>query len=250
MCFAKHYTDRELLIGRKARFVGFTVFAVIIVAAALLGLLFVKNGELSGLGRASKRGGLRAPHGRLVRTKRLDQIEEASFAARFGMLAAIAIGVSVVVGGLHLLGIINAGWFVSLHFALCMILCVGVSLSDSGPWRPLAYALVGYLLPSAVLAMLWAVEAPLIAGLSTQAFNLIAAFIGALTCAFALACLPASYSYAREFEDGHVNAIQVSSRSLARKAYDALEDAAWKPPADRIADYKAASDLRSFMEKR
>ena len=231
-------------------FLGFTVFAIIIVFAALLGLLFVKNGELSGLGRVSKRGGLRAPHGRLIRTKRLDQIEEAPFLVRFGILAAAAIGTSVVLGGLHLLGVLNAGWFVPLHFGVCMILCVGIALSDAGPWRPLAYALVGYMLPSAILALAWAAEVDVIAGLSVQSFNLIAAFIGALTCAFAVACLPSVYSYAREFEDGHVNAIQVSSRSVARKAYDALEDASWKPPADRIADYKAAEDVRSFMEKR
>lgn len=229
---------------------GFTIFACIVVAAALAGILFTKNGELAGLGRVTKRGGFRAPHGRLIRTKRLDQTEETSFGSRFVILFAFVLVATVVLCGLHLIGLLSSGVFVTIHFAVCVALCFGVAHSDSGVWRPFAYALFGYLLFAAVPSLLWALSLFGLSSLDVESVNLVTAVFGALGCALSVAYLPAVFSYAREFEDGYVNAIQVSSRSVARKAYDALIDNSWRPPADRIEHFRAAEDIRSFMEKR
>ena len=230
---------------------GFSAFAVIIILAALAGLLFKKNGELAGLGRQSKRGGLRAPHGRLVRTKRLDAAEEIGFAKRFGILLGAMAAASAVLGGLHVFGALNANLFATAHLILCLAIPIGVARTDSGLWRPAAYALAGYVALAAIPALLWAFEVPPVAALSPQSVNLLSVAFGALGCALAVALMPGVCSYAREFEDGHVNAIQVASNSVARRAYDTLADPSWKPPASRIEHFRAAEgNLRSFMEKR
>lgn len=231
---------------------GYTVFAILIIAAAAAGLLFKMNGELAGIGRPAKRGGLRAPHGALVRTKRLDQIEETPFLSRFGILLAIGVASTIIFAILTHLIVTDAGsnMFVGVHFALCVAVTVGVSYADSGIWGPLAYALGGYLVGAALVSVCWAFGILPFGEASIDDVNMITVCVAALCCALSVSFMPTVYSYAREFEDGHVNAIQVSSRSVARKAYDAVLDPSWKPPADRIKDYRAVDDLRSYQEKR
>ncbi len=231
---------------------GYAIITIAIVLAAAAGFAFVKNGELAGLGRGGKRGGLRNPHGALVRTKRLDATEQTSFPYRFGILLAIVVGVTALLGLVSFTQILNWGsaTFLTVHFILCVGLCMGVSMSDSGMWRPLAWALLGYLVLALVPNVLWVYEVTFVASLSFAHVNALTALLGGVGCALGAALMPPLFSYAREFEDGHVNAIQVSGNSIARKAYDALLDPSWKPPADRIKDFRAAEDVRSFMEKR
>lgn len=231
---------------------GYTVFACIILIAALVGFLFKKNGELAGLGRESKRGGLRAPHGRLVRTKRLDSTEDLPFLPRLGICLAVVAAVTMVIGLIAFVGLLSWGsmFFVGIHLILCIAACAVIAQSESGVWRPLAYAFAGYLVFAIIPSLMWAFEVPPVAAMQYQNVNMLTVILAAFGCALVVACMPSLYAYAREFEDGYVNAIQVSSRSVARRAYDALLDPSWKPPADRVENYAAAEDPRSFMEKR
>ncbi len=230
----------------------YTIITIIIILAAVAGWIFKVNGELAGLGRKVTRGSFCSPHGSLVRTKRLDATEELPVFTRFGIMLAIGVGVTALLFLLSYFGLFSWGGAALLvvHFIVLMALCVGVAHSDAGIWRPLAYALFGYVLLAIIPSALWVYEITPVAQLSFGDVNMLTCAFGALGAAVAVTLMPSLYSYAREFEDGHVNAIQVSSRSVARKAYDSVCDPTWKPPADRIADFKATQDIRSYMEKR
>lgn len=216
---------------------GFTIFAIVIIVASLAGLLFKKNGELSGLGRDHKRGGLRAPHGKLVRTKRLDGIEDLSFKSRLGIVFAIVAGLTILVVGLCLIGILEFGGAlaVCVHFVLVIGTSIAVAQADVGLWRACAFAVGGYLLLAALLSIAWVAGVPFVSTLSAPVVNMLTIVFGAIGAAFGIAWMPAVRTYAREFEDGHVNTIQISANAAAVKAYDQLLDNSWKPPADRIA---------------
>lgn len=228
---------------------GYTVFAVVVIALAFLGLLFTKNGELSGLGRDHARGGLRAPHGKLVRTKRLDNVEEASFFEVFPKLALILFGVTAVIFLLSFVGVLawDGAVGVSLDFLLVIGLAIVLLASDAGYWKPSAYSIAGYILFAAVPSLMWIFVPSVAESMGVGIVNALTMILGTLGTALLASFMPAVRTYAREFEDGHVNTIQVSSRSTACKAYVALEDASWKPPADRIKNPEAANDPRAFV---
>ncbi|MDO4290589.1 MAG: hypothetical protein Q4C41_05105 [Eggerthellaceae bacterium] len=226
---------------------GFTIFAVIVLAVGAVGLLFQKNGEFAGLGRPAKRGGLRAPHGRLVRTKRLDTFEDLPFSAKFPQAFLVTFAITVVIGALCLFGVLS---LVSVVPVSLDILCVTVAAccltqADAGVVRAFAYALFGYM-AAAVLATIVGMAA----GAGVDMVNALTMVAGTLGASAAVAWMPLVRTYAREFEDGHVNVIKVSAKSAAARAFDPLCDQAWKPPADRIADAEAAENLREHMKKR
>ena len=226
----------------------FTITTIVILLAALFGLLFKKNGELAGLGRESRRGGIRAPHGRLVRTKRLDAIEDAGFFEIFPRLALVLGIETLVVLSLCFVGLLS--WegmaAVSIHVLAVIATTVFVSYSETGVWQPLAYALVGYLVPGFALALLWAANVSLVLSWGASGVNAATMVLGMLGVALCVSWMPVVRTYAREFEDGYVNVIQVSRRSVACRAYEALSDDSWKPPADRIADPGRANDPRKY----
>ena len=207
------------------------VIVGLIVVAAALGLAFVKVGELAGLGRPAPRGSLRAPHGRLVRTRCLDEPAALGFAARLARLGApllVVLALSLAVG---LAGLLPLGGVLlpSLELIAAVAVGLGLTYADAGPWRALGYALAGYL----------------VGGVAATAAGLGAMLAGTALEALALAWMPPKRAWAREFEDGHVNAIRVSDRSAAARAYAALADAAWQPPADRIRHAHAHDVVRA-----
>lgn len=230
----------------------FTVFSIVVVAAACLGLVFKKNGELAGLGREHQRGGLRAPHGKLVRTKRLDaDSDDTPFTSRFLRLLVVLAALTIVICLLCAFGVFSwegsAG--VGLDLALVIGAAVACSYSAAGAWRPFGFAAAGYLVPGLVLAFCWAAGVPFVCALGTAGVNLLTMVLGTLGCAAAVAWMPVIATYAREFEDGHVNVIQVSERSTACRAYEALADQSWKPPADRVKDPGIANDPRAHARR-
>lgn len=230
----------------KGCVVGYTLVFIVVIVAALLGLVFTKNGELAGLGRDHKRGGLRAPHGRLVRTKRLDTIEERAFTSRLAIVSGIIAAITALVFVVCLLGVIEFGGTLAVcaHFVCVVGVAVAVSQHDMGLWRPCAYSVGGYLIAGALVSFAWVLGLPLVSVMSAQAVNMLTAVAGAIGAALGIAMMPAYRTYAREFEDGHVNTIQVSARSTAAKAYDLVLDPAWKPPADRIDHPEYAENPR------
>ena len=219
------------------------VIAGLIVVAAALGLAFVKVGELAGLGRPAPRGSLRAPHGRLVRTRCLDAPAALGFAARLARLGApllVVLALSLAVG---LAGLLPLGGVLlpSLELVAAVAVGLGLTYADAGPWRALGYALAGYLVGGVAATA---------AGLGVMpgdgaAINGLTLVAGTALEALALAWMPPKRAWAREFEDGHVNAIRVSDRSAAARAYAALADAAWQPPADRIRHAHAHDVVRA-----
>lgn len=230
----------------------FTFFSIAVVVAACLGFVFKKNGELAGLGRERKRGGLQAPHGKLVRTKRLDADSDgSSFAARFCRLLVVLAVLTAVVCLLCVLGLLSweGSVAVGLDLALVVGAAVACSYSAAGAWRPFGFAAAGYLVPGLLLACFWAAGFPFAYALGTAGVNLLTMVLGTLGCAAAAAWMPVIATYAREFEDGHVNVIQVSVRSTACRAYEALADQSWKPPADRVKDPGIANDPRAHARR-
>ena len=226
----------------------FTVVAFAVLAAAALGFAFMKNGELAGLGREHKRGSLRAPHGKLVRTKRLDNVVDASFAEVFPRLALVLFGITAIIFLLSAVGILSwdGAVGVSLDFLLVIGLSIILSASDSGYWKPSAYSISGYILFAAVPSAIWVFVPSVAEVLGVGTVNALTMLLGTLGTALLVSTMPAVYTYAREFEDGHVNSILVSSRSTACKAYSALEDPSWRPPADRVKNPEVANDPRFF----
>lgn len=225
---------------------GYTIAAVLILIASFAGLLFVKNGELSGLGREHARGSFRSPHGRLVRTKRLDSIEESGFVRKLAITGGIVAAITVVVLGVCLLGIIDFGSPVALfaHFVLVMLAACALSQLDAGIWRSCAFAMAGYLIMSFALSGFWYLGVPGVSSLDAASIDMLTMVFGAIGAVLGIVVMPTIRTYAREFEDGHVNTIRVSSRSTAAKAYDLLLDQSWKPPADRIAHPEYADNPR------
>ncbi|WP_165173029.1 hypothetical protein [Adlercreutzia sp. ZJ242] len=231
---------------------GFTLFVIIAVALAAAGFAFRKNGEMAGLGRAGRRGGLRAPHGRLVRTKRLDTFEELPFAAKFGRVALLALATTALVGVLCALGVLDLASVIPVSLdALAVVgIACGVTQGDAGVMRSLSYALVGYMAAGIVATLLGVYALAPAFGMGTPGINALTMAAGATGAAAAVAAMPLVRTYAREFEDGHVNSIQVTSRSVAARAYDELADAAWTPPADRVQTGGEETGLRAAMERR
>lgn len=226
------------------------VIALIVAVLAVAGLAFVKVGELAGVGRPAPYGSLRAPHGRLVRTVCLDDPAELGFTQRLArvgglVLAALAVtlGLGLLVGGqFRLSGVLTP----SLDLIAGCAIALALTSGEAGPWRALGYALTGYL-AGGVLATAVGMG-PL--GADTATVNVLTMALGSLGLALAVAWMPAKSAWAREFEDGHVNAIRVSDRSAAARAYRALADPAWKPPADRIRHARAVDVVRAHREEK
>ncbi len=215
---------------------GFTVFAIVVVVLAIVGLALRKNGEMSGLGRAAQAGSrskMRAPHGRLVRTKLLDDAAAVPFSRRLLRALGASCAVTLILIVLCLVGLLDMGSALpaSLDVLFVLGICMGVSAEQAVPWRSLGYAFVGYaeLAAAATLVALYAVP-----GVTTAIANGVTVVAGTLGSAFLSASAPMQLGYAREFEDGHVDALRVADRSSAARAFDELVDPSWKPPADRI----------------
>ena len=230
----------------------FTVLAVVVVACAVVGLILQKNGELAGLGRVRRRSSIRAPHGRLVRTKRLDVTEESSFAGVFARVLLLEAAVAVVFIGLCVLGVLDPSQNLpaALQFIAAIGVSVGIAQADAGIWRALAFSLFGYLLLGGGASLIALYAAFSLSFIDTGFINMAMMAGGGVGCALAVAMIPPRRSYAREFEDGHVNSIQLSARSIAVKHYELLADPEWIPPVDRIQHPNMADELRDSMEKR
>lgn len=226
---------------------GFTVFAIVLVVLALVGVALQKNGEFAGVGTGEKVSSLRAPHGRLVRTKRLDDFTELGFAQKFPRVLLCTFAVTFAIGALCVVGLLDFAALLPASLDLLAVVGVACALtqSDVGVWRSVSYALLGYLAGGVV-----ATAGGLFAQLGTGAINALTMVFGTLGTSVAVAAMPLMRTYAREFADGHVNTIQVSSKSAAARVFDSVADASWKPPADRIADAQLGCEPRSFMEKR
>lgn len=227
------------------------VIAVLVVVAAALGLAFVKVGELAGLGRPAPRGSLRAPHGRLVRTRCLDAPAALGFGERLARLAAPQLIVLALALGLCLAGLLAFGGVLAPTLQLIAAVAVGLGLTyaDAGPWRALGHALAGYLAGGVVATLLGLYVLPGVMPFDVGAVNALTMVLGTAGLTLALAWMPPKRAWAREFEDGHVNAIRVSDRSTAARAYAALADAAWQPPADRIRHAHAHDVVRAARKE-
>lgn len=223
------------------------VIAALIVVAAVLGLAFVKLGELAGLGREAPRGSLRAPHGRLVRTRCLDDPAALGFGARLGRLGAPLLVVLVLALAVGLAGLSPLGGVLVPTLELIAALAVGLGLThgDAGPWRSLGYAMAGYLAGAAGATALGLYVLPALMAFDVASVNALTMVMGTVGEALALAWMPPKRAWAREFEDGHVNAIRVSDRSVAARAYQAVADPSWQPPADRIRHAHAHDVVRA-----
>lgn len=224
------------------------VIAAIVVIAAACGLAFVRLGELAGCGRPAPRGSLRAPHGRLVRTRCLDEPAALGFAARLGRLAVPLAGVLLAFLALGLAGALPLSGVLAptLELIVAVAVALGMTYADAGPWRALGYALGGYL---ALGAAATAAGMALMPG-DTAGANALAMIAGTAGAALAVAWMPPKSAWAREFEDGHVNAIRVSDRSAAARAYRAAEDRSWRPPADRVRHAHAVDVVRDVRKGR
>lgn len=223
------------------------VIAALIVVAAVLGLAFVKLGELAGLGREAPRGSLRAPHGRLVRTRCLDDPAALGFGARLGRLGAPLLVVLILALAAGLAGLSPLGGVLVPTLELIAALAVGLGLThgDVGPWRSLGYAMAGYLAGAAAATALGLYVLPSLMAFDVASVNALTMVMGTVGEALALAWMPPKRAWAREFEDGHVNAIRVSDRSVAARAYQAVADPSWQPPADRIRHAHAHDVVRA-----
>lgn len=234
---------------------GFTVFAIAMVACAVVGFVFQKNGEMAGLGRPAKRGGLRAPHGRLVRTKRLDGFEEVSFATKFARVGALCFPVTILVLVTGALGFVDlAGIAPASVDALAVVgIACGLTQADVGVVRSLAYALFGYVAAGVIATCVGLFVVPLFVEFGVAGINALTMVLGTLGASVAVSAMPLVRTYAREFEDGHVNSIQVTSISAAARAFERLADPGWTPPADRVQSVQKGGEhgfLRSSMQRR
>ena len=228
------------------------VIAALIVVAAVLGLILVKLGERAGLGREAPRGSLRAPHGRLVRTRCLDDPAAPGFGARLGRLGAPLLAVLALALAAGLAGLAPLGGVLVPTLELIAALAVGLGLTqaDAGPWRSLGYAMAGYLVGAVAATTLGLCVLPALMAFDVASVNALTMVMGTAGEALALAWMPPKGAWAREFEDGHVNAIRVSDRSAAARAYRALDDPAWRPPADRIRHAHAVDVVRETRRER
>lgn len=230
----------------------FTIASAIIVIAAVIGYFFKKNAELAGVGRNVKAGSLRAPHGRLVRTKRLDTLEDIGFGKKFIRVFVFSSMPTVVILILCFAQVlsVNGALATGLDIVLVIAITVAVTQSDVGVWHPLGYSIVGYLVFAfgSIAVSTLAFGGDMAAHVS--AINAIAMAAGTVGSAAAVSWMPLIRTYAREFEDGFVAAIQVSSRSAAARAFEEVVDPKWKPPADCAEKGKYAEDPRAYHEKK
>lgn len=230
---------------------GFIIFFIVMAAMFVVGFALQKNGELAGLGR-NPRGKMRAPHGRLVRVKRLDAFTELPFLAKFGRVAPIMLAATLLICILCIAGLISFSSPLPVSLDLLVVVGIGCALvqSDAGIWRSLAWALFGYFICGLIATLLGLYALPLVMSIDTGGINALSMVFGTLGCSACVAAMPLMRTYAREFADGHVDSLKVSSVSMAARAFDALEDPTWKPPADRVPPADEVDNVRALMEKR
>ena len=229
----------------------FTITAAAVVLIAVAGFIMRKNGELAGIDvrRASR---LRAPHGALVRTRRLDEVEVTPPARLVPRVLFPELLATIVIGGLCVLGLFDPASSipVALQGIVVMILGAGIAYADLGLWRALGWSIAGYMIVGGGVSLAFFAMAGALPFVDTAFVNMTTMVCGALGSSIAVAFVPPRFAYAREFEDGYVNAIEVSSRSVAARAYDKLADPSWKPPRDRIDGALVGEDVRRSMERR
>ena len=230
----------------------FTIVAIVVVIAAVLGFVFTKLGEFAGIGGNGGDDRLWGDHGRLVRTKRLDDTIDLPFLTRLPRCLLFVAAPTVILVVLCLIGVLQWDGLLagSLDVILVILVAVAVSQDGNGMGRPLGYALVGYILGGLASALVGLVLLPMIVEVSSGMVNGLTMVLGTLGTVLAIAWMPCQRTYAREFADGHVNSLKVSSRSAVRKIYDKLEDRNWIPPEDRIQSPDIADDIRAMKEGR
>ncbi len=227
----------------------YTIVAIIIIVLGVAGYVFKKRGEAEGLGGQGMISS-RSPHGKLVRTKRLDTLESPRFWTKFSKLFILMEGLTLVVCLLCWSPLLDASQGLPMAIDLILVLGAGMVLlqADEGYSRPLAYCFVGYLIGGA-LAVIFGISvlsAPL--NLDSGGINIVTMLGGSLGSALAGAWMPLLHTYARQFEDGYVNSIKLSERSSACKAFERLEDPQWDPPRDRIQDPSIADNIRALRQ--
>ena len=242
--------------------------AILIVLAALLGLVLRKIGEHAGLGSQGRIPRILNEHGALIRTKRLDNGEHLGFGPMAVRLGIIDFALTLVVLILCWTGLFSLKGLIagSVDIILVVGVTTAVAQTDAGIMRPFAYSLGGYIVGAVVSGIIGLGLLPLM-GLDEASFtgipligstegnsltalvNLLTMVLGTLGTVVAVSGMAPQRTYAREFSDGHVNSIKVSGRSFASRQFAKLEDHSWEPPADRVQDPHIADNVRALKEK-
>lgn len=215
--------------GRVDMAVLFGIVAIVGIASWAI----VKADELSGLGRAARRGSLRHPHGRLVATYCESLPEEASYRARLAgrmpvvtavlaaaaAVAALAMEANGMVAGVVAADALMAGLAVVPVAGEC-VLRLPKPAQKFSSFVVIAFAgLVVATACSMAVAALGASGA----GLVAVAARVLASVAGGVAgCALAAAAVREQVAFERRFEDGSESRIAVSPSSAAYKAYRAL----------------------------
>ena len=210
------------------------VIIAIVIIAAIIGWVFVKIDELSGLGRNVRAGGPRHPHGKLVSVRNTDDIPETvPFGKRFASslpfitsAALLALFLALNAVDVRIFGIPSSEMALVLSTTGITALIIVVEATFRAPegkktfWT-FIYALVG------AVALGLAASAPLSlvgltgnASLTAYCITTIAAYM--FGSALVVALLPDNVTFERTFEDGAKRSITVSTRSTAYAAYTAM----------------------------
>ena len=208
---------------------------VIIIIVAIVGWIFVKSDEMSGLGRNVKMGGMRHPHGKLVGVRATDALPDVEpFAKRFAGTFPIITSIMLLVA-LIALNCIDASLFgvPTSEMALMLsntgitALIIVVEATFRAPegkktfWT-FIYALVGAV---ALGLVVWAVLAAISGGtVNYIAYSVCTIAAYAFGSSLTVALLPTTVAFERRFEDGAKRSITVSTRSAAYAAYVAMMD--------------------------
>ena len=229
----------------------FTILAFAAIFLAAAGFIMQKNGELAGLGR-ERTSRLRAPHGPLVRTKRLDKNEEIPPTRMIPRVLIPALIVTAIALALCLLDVLKPATStpVALQGIIVVVLAAGIAHAQGGVWRAFGWSIVGYLVVGGVVSFATFAFAGTIPFVDTAFVNMTTMVCGAIGASLAVSFVSARRSYAREFEDGYVNVIEVAGRSVAARAFDQLADPSWRPSKDVIEKARAGEDVRNAMNRR
>lgn len=206
---------------------------IVLAVLALIGWVFVKNDELSGLGRNVQAGSLRHPHGKLVSVMPKEAIpKQAPFKDTFlkalPWICALAGIVIVIVAN----AIGHAAFADSIMLSALPPLLLAAESIIRGPQPVRSFTnymivLVGSVVVMAI-AMSIASAAAFAVGVtasdiwSMPIFEIILVIACGLGAALTVACLPTRVEFERTFEDGAKRSISVSTKSAAYRAFIAI----------------------------
>lgn len=223
-------------MGKEAAVPVNMIIALAIVAVGLLGFVLVKNDELSGVGASDSK--LRNPHGRLVRTKKLDEVCDPGFLYRLKRTlppALAAAVLSTVLAAFHVGGMDFAGNVpVSLTLLLTVVILTAMGYEEHRIWRSLGMSLVCFLAGSALsAAAVFVIPLTTGADIPTAVYNVVTLYGGAIGAALGTATIAPTARFARQFADGTVSTVEVSLDGVAARAYGTVEDPDWNYRAER-----------------